>query len=194
MANRVPAPGDSRTVNNVVFTAQTEEKYTARSIADTAGDDPVDVHLGKDGTLTATPEGKSLPISADTWEEFADRLKEEDLNIKDRYREAMLQHQRDFDALPRYHSGRKVGNAVLNHTSKREVVRARSISDSDGSKTGLDLTYVQEIIQVGEPGALAKNWDEAIKRLAQIFDAYEADLKAVAERKQEFVDYSEDSN
>ena len=185
----MPTTGISRTVGDVIFLFPEQHKGTAHSAADTNGEDPIDVELFAGGRIDLSWQRGAARVSfaAYNWNEAASTAKEEALDLWDKWRDNRTGLRREFDALPDYegHSGKQIGNVILRVTADGHVF-ARSLTDTAGTKTGKTLVYKEGQIVIEDEGVIFTDWAEAVDRLAQKYDAYEAGVAKLAEVEASF--------
>ena len=182
--------GVTRTVvvDDVVFVFTTPTEVTSHSVADTNGEDLIEVKLTRTSPLVLTwRRGPNLQIhKAKSWSEAAALAKRHAFDLWDKWRDNREGLRREFDALPDYegHSGKRIGNVILRLTSEGGVF-ARSLTDTAGTETGQTFTYGEGKI-LAEGGGFYTDWAEAVAGLGQEYDQYEAEVAALAELEAAF--------
>ena len=182
-------PGDIRQTGDVVFTCTKDGEADAHSAADTGRERIVKVRVQeKDAAYIWFPaeKGSLRTYSARSWETAAKMLTEYVFRQADKHRDNIAGLRREYDALPTYqHSMKKVGNVVLRLTADGHV-QARSLSDTTGADTDITVVYMEGHIKIGEGGSYARDWAEAIEKLAVRFDEYEKTQTAAEDLKTAF--------
>ena len=82
-------------------------------------------------------------------------------------------------------AAKQIGNVILRVTADGHV-SARSLTDTAGTDTGKTLVYNQGQIVIEDEGAIFTDWAEAVDRLAQKYDLYEAKVADFEELQASF--------